>query len=193
MHRRKTSPLLNWTRLENFRKSSSKSLNPHRCRIRWLSPVPGARAATPHRFRSLTFKRVPLLPEQTALPDVPPHHLHASMPGLIHDGPHRSSANCRRGGVPGPQGVPGILAASSPARFASFFTTRATSIPDNQTACTCPCRLIDRKTGPPSMPADSNLGVHAYRASLRIRAVTLALTDATSHSRQTQHQPSKTG
>src|SRR3984893_2908978 len=43
---------------------------------------------------------------------------------------------------------PAYLAASSPARSASFFTTRATSIPDNLPGCTRPCLLIDRNSGP---------------------------------------------
>ena len=48
---------------------------------------------------------------------------------------------------------PAYLAGSRPARAASFFVTRATSIPLSRRTCTCPCRLIDRNSGPAVTPA----------------------------------------
>src|ERR1022692_144180 len=53
---------------------------------------------------------------------------------------------------------PAYLEASKPARSTSFFTTRATSIPDSRPAFTCPCRLMERNTGPAVMAACS---IHA--------------------------------
>src|ERR1700683_4559555 len=49
---------------------------------------------------------------------------------------------------------PAYFAGSSPARSASFFTTRATSMPDSRPTRTCPCRVIDRNSGPESHPHD---------------------------------------
>ena len=67
---------------------------------------------------------------------------------------------------------PAYFAASRPARSASFFTTRATSIRDNRPGCTCPCRLIDRNSGPALIAAtfDPRLN-RANRARLGIRSV----------------------
>ena len=53
---------------------------------------------------------------------------------------------------------PAYWEASKPARSTSFFTTRATSIPDSRPAFTCPCRLMERNTGPAVMAACS---IHA--------------------------------
>jgi|SRR5450755_560808 len=44
---------------------------------------------------------------------------------------------------------PAYVAASRPARSASFFTTRATSIPLNGNGFTCPWRFMERSSGPP--------------------------------------------
>lgn len=57
--------------------------------------------------------------------------------------------------MPGPEGMPGVLAESSPARSANFFTIRATSLPDNRPVWTCPCRFRDLNSGPAVMPACS--------------------------------------
>jgi hypothetical protein len=35
----------------------------------------------------------PILPKQTAIPDVAPDHLHAPVPGLLHDRPLRRSSD----------------------------------------------------------------------------------------------------
>jgi hypothetical protein len=48
-----------------------------------------------------------ILPEQTPVPDVAPYHLHAPMPGLVHERTFRSSSNRGRRGVPGTEGVSG--------------------------------------------------------------------------------------
>ena len=40
-----------------------------------------------------------VLPKQAAVPDVPPHHLQAGMPGLIHDGPLGRTRDRRAGGM----------------------------------------------------------------------------------------------
>jgi len=45
-----------------------------------------------------------VLPEQTPVPDVPPHHLNAAVSSLIHNRTLRSSGDSRTSGVTGPQG-----------------------------------------------------------------------------------------
>jgi hypothetical protein len=50
-----------------------------------------------------------ILPEQTSLPDIPPHHLHGPMPRLIHDRPFRRARDGRASGVTGPQRMACIL------------------------------------------------------------------------------------
>jgi len=50
---------------------------------------------------------------------------------------------------------PAYLAGSRPARVASFFTTRATSIPLDRPGCTWPWRLMDGNGGPLLTPACS--------------------------------------
>jgi len=53
------------------------------------------------------------------------------------------------------------LAVSRPARSASFFTTRATSIGARRPGCTRPCLLIEQNNGPSMSPACSS---HPYSA-----------------------------
>lgn len=44
-----------------------------------------------------------VLSEQTPIPNVPPNHLNAPVPGLVHDGPLRSPSNGRRRCMARPQ------------------------------------------------------------------------------------------
>jgi len=67
---------------------------------------------------------------------------------------------------------PAYFAASSPARCVSFFTMRATSTPLNLPDPRCPCRLMERNTGPPTAAACSSQVLQgANRSRLGIRAV----------------------
>jgi hypothetical protein len=43
-----------------------------------------------------------ILPKQTAIPDISPHHLNAPVPRLVHDRPLRGPSNRGGGGVSGP-------------------------------------------------------------------------------------------
>jgi hypothetical protein len=50
-----------------------------------------------------------ILPEQTAIPDVAPHHLHRPMPRLIHDRSLRRPRNRGTGGMARPKGMTCVL------------------------------------------------------------------------------------
>ena len=47
-----------------------------------------------------------ILPKQTPLSDIPPHHLHRPMSGLVHDRPLGGPGNRRRCGMSGPKRMP---------------------------------------------------------------------------------------
>jgi len=50
-----------------------------------------------------------VLPKQAAVPDVPPHHLNRSMPGLVHNRPLRCSCHRRGGRMPSPERMPSVF------------------------------------------------------------------------------------
>ena len=54
------------------------------------------------------YARRGILAEQRTVPDVAPHHRTRPVPGLVHDGPLRGSADSGRGRQASPERMPGV-------------------------------------------------------------------------------------